>query len=94
MCQPGCVSTVAVKVPDRSALDINNSRKLNWKFSSQITMRMEAAKSVYWKSYGGQAGLDFLLTTLKKDFADLGLGAYFNTIFIDNPARLYSFSDK
>lgn len=61
-------------------------------FPDQITMGMDAAKSSYWKSYGGEPGLNFLLTTFKNDLEKMGFGEYYNNIFIKNPAHLYSFS--
>ncbi|MDZ7720561.1 MAG: hypothetical protein U5K72_17225 [Balneolaceae bacterium] len=60
-------------------------------FPDQITMGMDAAKHTYWKSYGGDPGLDFLLTTFRDDLEQMGLGEYYDKIFYDNPARLYSF---
>jgi len=61
-------------------------------FPDQITMGMDAAKHTYWKSYGGQPGLNFLLTTFKDDLKSVGLGAYYDKIFYHNPAKLYSFN--
>lgn len=61
-------------------------------FPDQITMGMDAAKSNYWKAYGGIPGLNFLLTTFKDDLREIGLADYYEKIFVDNPARLYSFS--
>lgn len=61
-------------------------------FPDQITMGMDAAKSSYWQCFGGQPGLNFLLTTFKEDLQQMGLGQYYTQIFIQNPARLYSFA--
>jgi phosphotriesterase-related protein len=61
-------------------------------YSDQITMGMDAAKHSYWKSYGGDPGLDFLLTTFRDDLEEMGLEEYYDKIFYDNPARLYSFN--
>lgn len=60
-------------------------------FPGQITMGMDAAKHNYWKSYGGSPGLDFLLTQFKQDLEQMGLGQYYDHIFIKNPANLFSF---
>ncbi|CAN5423298.1 phosphotriesterase [soil metagenome] len=60
-------------------------------FSDQITMGMDAAKTSYWKSYGGAPGLTFLLITFKNDLQEMGLASYFDKIFIKNPAELYAF---
>jgi predicted metal-dependent phosphotriesterase family hydrolase len=61
-------------------------------FPNQITMGMDAAKSTYWRSYGGQPGLNFLLTVFKEDLSRMGLGQYYDYIFIQNPAQLYTFA--
>lgn len=61
-------------------------------FPDQITMGMDAAKTTYWQSYGGKPGLNFLLTTFKDDLQQMGLGQYYENIFVKNPAQLYSFS--
>jgi len=63
-------------------------------FPFQITMGMDAAKHEYWRSYGGSPGLDFLVTGFKKDLDRMGLGKYFENLFIKNPASLFSFNDK
>jgi 5-phospho-D-xylono-1,4-lactonase len=61
-------------------------------FPDQITMGMDAAKNSYWKSYGGNPGLNFLLTKFKNDLREMGLARYFEHIFYKNPAALYSFN--
>lgn len=61
-------------------------------FPDQITVGMDAAKSSYWKAYGGEPGLNFLLTTFKNDLAEMGLAGYWENLFFKNPAHLYSFS--
>lgn len=61
-------------------------------FPDQITMGMDAAKSSYWKAYGGKPGLNFLLTTFKGDLREMGLEGYWESLFFKNPAQLYSFS--
>lgn len=60
-------------------------------YPQQITVGMDAAKNSYWRAYGGTPGLDFLLTTFVEELYHRDLGAYFNAIFIDNPARIFSF---
>ena len=60
-------------------------------FPDQIVMGMDAAKNVYWRSYGGKPGLDFLLTTFKDDLKKMGLDQYYQQIFFDNPQKLYEF---
>lgn len=61
-------------------------------FPNQITMGMDAAKHSYWRSYGGEPGLDFLLTRFRDDLQEMGLGSYYDNLFRYNPAHLYSFS--
>ena len=60
-------------------------------YKDQITMGMDAAKHTYWRSYGGNPGLDFLLTTFKDDLKEMELSEYFENIFYNNPQKLYSF---
>jgi phosphotriesterase-related protein len=61
-------------------------------YSNQITVGMDAAKNAYWKSYGGKPGLDYLLTTFKTELSKRSLSLYFNKLFIENPARIFSFT--
>ncbi len=65
--------------------------KLLPQYQNQITVGMDAAKSAYWKSYGGKPGLDYLLTTFKQELQARNIGSYINKIFIDNPSRIFSF---
>lgn len=61
-------------------------------YPDQITAGMDAARNTYWRSYGGKPGLDYLLTTFVEEIKQRGLKEYFNKIFIDNPARIFSFA--
>lgn len=63
-------------------------------YPGQITVGMDAAKNSYWRAYGGKPGLDFLLTTFVEELNARGLEAYFQAIFIDNPARIFSFGQQ
>ncbi|MDX1638362.1 MAG: hypothetical protein R3281_10360 [Balneolaceae bacterium] len=63
-------------------------------FPNQIVMGMDAAKHTYWNSYGGEPGLDFLLTDFRDDLAAMGLDEYYDQIFYENPARLYAFKSR
>jgi phosphotriesterase-related protein len=60
-------------------------------YPEQITVGMDAAKNSYWRAYGGKPGLDFLLTTFVEELNQRDLGSYFNAIFIENPAQIFSF---
>jgi phosphotriesterase-related protein len=52
---------------------------------------MDAAKNAYWKSYNGNPGLDYLLTTFREELNKRSLGKYFDKLVIENPARIFSF---
>jgi 5-phospho-D-xylono-1,4-lactonase len=60
-------------------------------FAEKIVCGMDMAKSIYWKSYGGQPGLTWLLMDFKKELIARGLEKYFDALFIKNPHKLYSF---
>jgi len=60
-------------------------------YPTQITVGMDAAKNSYWRAYGGKPGLDYLLTTFKDELLHRELHSYFDQLFIDNPARIFSF---
>ncbi len=76
--------------------------KENWTFKllerlllaypDQITVGMDAARSSYWTSYGGKPGLSYLLTTFVEELTTRGLHPFFNKLFIENPGRIFSFS--
>lgn len=63
-------------------------------YPDQITAGMDAARNTYWRSYGGKPGLDYLLTTFTDELKQRGLANYTNKIFIDTPARIFSFMNK
>lgn len=63
-------------------------------FPDQITAGMDAARNTYWHSYGGSPGLTYLLTTFRDELAQRGLDDYWKRLMIDNPATLYSFSNR
>lgn len=66
--------------------------KLLPSYPKQITAGMDAARSAYWRSYDGTPGLDYLLTTFVEELQKRGLGSYFDAIFRENPAKIFSFS--
>jgi phosphotriesterase-related protein len=54
---------------------------------------MDAARSSYWKSYGGAPGLTFLLTTYREALVGAGVDeSLLHKIFIENPSHAYAFS--
>jgi 5-phospho-D-xylono-1,4-lactonase len=60
-------------------------------YPNQITVGMDAARNTYWKSYGGNPGLGYLLTTFVDELKIRNLENYFNKLFIENPARIFTF---
>ncbi|APQ18307.1 phosphotriesterase family protein [Maribacter hydrothermalis] len=60
-------------------------------YPNQITLGMDMAKNAYWKSYGGQPGLNYLIEEIPKFLQSKGLEHYYNNLFIENPQQLYSF---
>ena len=62
-------------------------------FPDQVMLGTDAARPAYWRSYGGQPGLDYLL----RDFSDRAKGfgvteAELEKVFVANPARAYAFA--
>ena len=60
-------------------------------FSEQITVGMDMARNSYWKSYGGEPGLNYLLTNFHKQMKKRGLQEYLEKIFFTNPQCLFCF---
>lgn len=61
-------------------------------FGRQILLGMDAARRKYWRSYGGNPGLRFLLHNFVPRRRSGGLGQNeIDAIFIRNPQRCYSF---
>jgi phosphotriesterase-related protein len=60
-------------------------------YSNRIVIGMDMAKNTYWKSYGGKPGLAYLLTEFRQELERRGFGGYFEKLFLNNPAKLYSF---
>ncbi|WP_299532962.1 hypothetical protein [Ulvibacterium sp.] len=69
----------------------NLLEKLLPDYPEQITMGMDMAKNAYWKSYGGQPGLNYLIETIPDFLRSRGLEEYFQKIFFENPKMLYAF---
>ncbi|MFZ0886032.1 MAG: hypothetical protein WAN14_21705 [Candidatus Acidiferrales bacterium] len=62
-------------------------------YGKQILLGMDAARRKYWKAYGGAPGMDFLLREFVPQLRARGLSnTDVNTIFVQNPARCYSFA--
>ena len=60
-------------------------------FAQQVTVGMDMARNTYWKSWGGQPGLNYLLTTFQHQMKKRGLSQYLEKIFISNPQKLFCF---
>lgn len=61
-------------------------------FPNQIMLGMDAARRGYWRHYGGQPGLDFLLTTFSENLQQRGVtDDLVQRIFVVNPAETFSF---
>jgi phosphotriesterase-related protein len=52
---------------------------------------MDMAKNIYWKSYGGQPGLNFLIAEFQEKLKEWGMIEYFEKLFFSTPAKLFSF---
>ncbi len=63
-------------------------------YPNQITIGMDMAKNAYWKSYGGEPGLNYLIETIPLYLNMYDLGEYIQKLFYDNPHNLYAFSQK
>lgn len=60
-------------------------------YHDQIVLGMDMAKNTYWKSYGGNPGLTFLIDEIPSFLKTIGMDSLFNELFIDNPKKLYAF---
>jgi len=59
----------------------------------QIMLGMDAARHTYWKSYGGQPGMTYLLETFVPQLRAAGFTeADIEMLFVQNPQRAFSFS--
>lgn len=60
-------------------------------YPNQLTVGMDMAKNTYWKSYGGQPGLNYLIENIPLFLKEKGLEEYEQNLFFDNPQKLYTF---
>ncbi|MGA3266256.1 MAG: aryldialkylphosphatase [Verrucomicrobiota bacterium] len=61
-------------------------------FPAQLMLGMDAARNRYWNSYGGQPGLNYLLTTFTPQLRERGVTPdQINQIFVLNPAATFQF---
>jgi len=61
-------------------------------FPDQIMLGMDAARRAYWRGYGGDPGLSFLLKVFSNQLRERGLTpAQWNRLFVHNPAETFQF---
>ena len=64
-------------------------------FLAQLMLGMDAARFKYWRIFGGEPGLTFLLDSFSKMLLSMGWKQdHLKAIFVDNPARAYAFQDS
>lgn len=62
-------------------------------FPDQIVLGMDAARPKYWRSYGGEPGLSFLLTEFAPRLRERGLTEeQLRAVFVTTPADAYQFT--
>lgn len=61
-------------------------------FGDQLMLGMDAARQRYWRSYGGEPGLAFLLGPFSAAMRERGIGDEAQAgLFVRNPARAFAF---
>jgi predicted metal-dependent phosphotriesterase family hydrolase len=66
---------------------------LQREFPSQILLGMDAARRSYWKAYGGEPGMNFLIEVFVPGLRKCGMtAADVERIFVHNPAEAFSFA--
>jgi len=62
-------------------------------YADHVVLGMDAARSRYYRAYGGEPGLDYLLTGFSAEMAARGLDeAFRHRIFVETPARVLACS--
>jgi phosphotriesterase-related protein len=62
-------------------------------FPGQILLGMDAARSSYWRSYGGRPGLTFLLAEFSDQMRAAGIAQdLIHRVFVENPMKAYAFA--
>lgn len=61
-------------------------------YPDKITLGMDMAKHSYWKSYGGEPGLNYLITEFRQMLVERGLEPSIEKMFFSNPQKLYTFT--
>jgi len=79
---------------DRSSLQLILSM-VEKGFASNLLLGSDISRQGYWKSYGGQPGLAFLVSDFRHQLARAGLsGAILDTIYVENPQRFLSWDNE
>jgi 5-phospho-D-xylono-1,4-lactonase len=60
--------------------------------ADRIVLGMDAARQRYYRAFGGSPGLGWLLDGFSRAMTERGLGAAWQAVFIDNPARAFAFA--
>jgi phosphotriesterase-related protein len=61
----------------------------------QVVLGMDAARQGYYRAYGGEPGLDFLLDGFSRAMAERGIDDVARRcLFVDNPARAFAFASR
>jgi len=76
---------------DEPNYTLNLIENLIQNYPNQITLGMDMAKNAYWKSYGGEPGLNYLIETIPAFLNEKGMGKYMENLFISTPRSLFSF---
>lgn len=64
-------------------------------FPDQLMLGMDAARPTYWRSYGGEPGLNYLLESFTEAMAQRGIDErLWRRIFVTTPASAYDFAGK
>ena len=64
-------------------------------YPDQLMLGMDAARSSYWRSYGGAPGLTYLLTDFTAQMKSRGItDEQLHKIFVTTPASTYSFAER
>jgi len=62
-------------------------------YADRIVIGMDMARNTYWRSYGGNPGLIYLLTEFKDELKKRGLDSFYEKLFFLNPQKLFTFTN-
>jgi len=71
----------------------NLLEKLLPDYADRIVIGMDMARNTYWRSYGGNPGLIYLLTEFKDELKKRGLDSFYEKLFFLNPQKLFTFTN-